>query len=993
MADYDLPELPSDEELGITEEDREKYGDAIEDDGPELSNEEMAMLLGGSAVSGSDEPGKAPSKKDERAAKRAEKQRAKQRAKAEKLKAKAEKLNAKEEKRRAQAAARAAATPTTASAGGAAAGSTGDEGTAPTADAADGAGTDGAGTPPPSGDDRGGRGTPPAGPKALAPVPSWRGPTTFLLLVALSLFASTRTGQVRPGAANDPASVFSSARAMAVLADMTRAPHAPGSPEHARVLNLLVERLRDLGLDPEIQTATTLLERGGPVSGDPSYARAATVRNIVARLPGRDPSGTVLITAHYDSRGIAIGAGDDGSGVVTILEAIRALREGPPLRNDIIVLLTDAEELGLMGARAFVDRHAWMPDVDLVLSFEMRGSAGPSIMFETNERNGWVVRALQEFDPSPFANSMSYEIYRRLPNDTDFSPFRDAGVQGLNFAAIDNAHVYHQTYDDLDHLSPSTVQHHGERALAGLRHFGDADLTVVNDANVVFFNVPVLGLVVYRQLWVLPISGLLLLLFALTIPAARRASARPARMAAGTVLVIVVGAIAYGLANVAFQSLTPFHAEFGALQGAAFHSEGWYVLGIAFAALFLIVTGGILTRRWIAPLEMAVGALVLPLLVAIALGFVAPLGAMNLQWPVLAATVAVMVVALLGERASGLVGWFVSLALAVPVFLLLQPVLELVWLAMSIRLAGGLAVIAVVGFALCLPALAFLETPNAWWAPVSLGLLAAGSVAVGILTSDPSAERPAPSTLIYAYEHGTDAAMWITGELDGPGAEWARERAGADFGERRDLESMGYENGDVPTAPARIVGIAPPDVELVGDTVFADQRRVVLAVRSEIRAEMLSFQLEGETRLTAINGEPISNVDELRRVDHWGTPEDAVLLELSMPTGSPIDVHVLEVLLRPTELLGRDAFRRPPELAPNVRRQSDQARIRYSVARYVDPLFAGSDVTPVVTPPPDTGVPGTRSSFEPTLWSPVSIRSVERTRCWVSTRPEIRWIR
>ena len=109
-----------------------------------------------------------------------------------------------------------------------------------------------------------------------------------------------------------------------------------------------------------------------------SFTRAATVRNVLARIPGSQPGGpAVLVTAHYDSREIALGAGDDGSGVVTILETLRALGTGPQLRNDLIVLITDAEEPGLLGARAFVDEHPWMADVALVVSIEMRGGGGP----------------------------------------------------------------------------------------------------------------------------------------------------------------------------------------------------------------------------------------------------------------------------------------------------------------------------------------------------------------------------------------------------------------------------------------------------------------------------------------------------------------------------------------------------------------------------------------------------------------------------------------
>lgn len=835
------------------------------------------------------------------------------------------------------------------------------------------------------GRDRDGRGRGTGGPKPLAAVPPWRGPVTLLLLVGLALFSSSRTGQVRPGPANTPDTGFSSARAMSTLVEMAREAHPTGSPEHERVRNLLIERLRSLGLEPEVQMATSLLERRGFVTGDPAIARSATVRNIIARVPGTDPSGTLLITAHYDSRGIAVGAADDGSGVVTILEAVRALRAGAPPRNDVVVLLTDAEELDLLGARAFVDQHPLMPEIDLVLSFEMRGAAGPSIMFETNERNGWVVRALRDFDPHPFANSLSYEVYERMPRDTDFTPFKEAGVQGLNFAGIDNAHVYHQAYDVPENLSPSTLQHHGIHALAALRHFGSVDLTSVNASNVVFFSVPGLGLVVYDQVWVIAISIFLLIGFTLLALVARRAGARLRRVAAGALVSVGVGGLAYLLGTAVFGWLQGFHPEYGALEGSAFHSEGWYVLALVSTALVLVTGSKTLVRRWIAPVELAVGSVVVPLVGAVVVGFVAPLGAMDLQWPVAAAILSVTVMALLGTRATGIVGWIVSVALAVPVFLILQTVLELLWLAMSLELAGGLAAVATLGFWLCLPLLTSLEAPNRWWAPATFSLLALTCLGTGMLMSRPSAERPAPSTLVYAYEHGAESAVWATSPraisgggsangaasgatggalaaIDDPGVAWAVERVGEGFDELRTLDDFGYGSGALPVASARVLAVEPPAVDVVGDTLFADARRVVLRVRSRIGAERLAFQLEGETRLTAINGQPISNVEELRWIDHWGVPDgDGVVLELTMPPESPIDVHVIEELLRPEELLGRDAFRRPPELAPNTVRRSDRALFRYSVAAFADPRYAPapseSAERDLVTPPPNTGMP------------------------------------
>jgi hypothetical protein len=929
MSDYDIPELPSDEELGISDEDREAYADQLGDDRPELSDEEMRALLGdvpGRGAAGASGAKPAPKAKGAR--------------KAAKAARKAEKERKKEEKRRTKEKQRAAKAAAKNDAGHGDAAESDSERAARIARAAastEPAPPGGADTSPPPG--------PPGGREPPPPIADdtprrrWRGAVTLAFLLVVAWVASSRTLIPGPAPANAPDTAFSSARAMSTLIEIATRAHPTGSPDHARVRELLVDRLRSLGLEPEVQTTTSLLQEG-------PRARTATVRNIVARIPGTDPTGALLMTAHYDGRGISVAASDDGVGVVTIVEAVRALLTAGPPRNDVIVLFSDAEELGLLGARAFVREHPWFDDVSLVLSFEMRGSGGPSIMFETNELNGWVVRAMKEFDPSPFANSMSTEVYRRMPRDTDFSPLRDAGKQGLNYAAIDNAHVYHQTYDRPEALSESTLQHHGIHALAAARYLSQADLSSVNADDVVYFSVPFVGLIVYDGMWAWGISLLVMLLLVGAFFAARRTGARPGRMGIGAGVAIVTAALVFGAAFAMVEWLPRFHPEAGSLHGSLFHSEGWYMLalvGIAFAAVTSVHP---IARRWITTAELGFGAALVPALSAVVAGFAAPLAAMNLQWPTIAGLLSITLFALLRSRAGGLLGWAIALLLAAPVLLFFVPLIELVWLAFSIRIGAWLSVLMVVALFLCLPAVDGLRHPNAWWAPLT-GLAVTGvTLGLGLLSARSTDTRPAPSTLIYAYEHGTGAAVWATDptadSVDAAATAWAAQRAGGAFDGTHDLSRFGYLSGETPTVAAPVVAAQPPEVVLTRDTVDGATRRVTLEVRSRIGAEQMGFAYDdrGDTRLLTINGLSLDDPAALEWVDHWGVPDPAVVLELEMPAGQPIGLHVIEHLLRPEELVGAAAFERPPNLAPDVTRMSDRAMFRYSVGAFADPRHA-----------------------------------------------------
>lgn len=89
--------------------------------------------------------------------------------------------------------------------------------------------------------------------------------------------------------------------------------------------------------------------------------------NVVGIIPGSDPAvarEAVVLGAHFDHVGIgqAIngdsiynGADDDGSGTVAVLEIARSLVQGQPPRRTVVVLLSTAEEMGLLGTRWYIE--------------------------------------------------------------------------------------------------------------------------------------------------------------------------------------------------------------------------------------------------------------------------------------------------------------------------------------------------------------------------------------------------------------------------------------------------------------------------------------------------------------------------------------------------------------------------------------------------------------------------------------------------------------
>jgi len=300
---------------------------------------------------------------------------------------------------------------------------------------------------------------------------------------------------------------FSGQRARALLQGLVgdNVPHPLASPANGELRARIVAALRGLGLAPELQSGVTVCTDYG-VCGMPI--------NILARIPGSDAASerAVLLCAHYDSVGAGPGASDNGSGVAALLEIARILQQLPRARQSIILLFDDGEEVDLLGAHAFVEHHPWAATVTAAVNLDARGSSGPSLMFETGSANRWLMSLYARAVARPLANSVYYAVYKLLPNDTDFSVFKAAGLQGFNFAFIGDVAHYHTPLDDTAHADAGSMQQQGDNALATLLALANAGPRPPPQGEAVYFDLLGRTLVQIPQAWALPCALIELLL-------------------------------------------------------------------------------------------------------------------------------------------------------------------------------------------------------------------------------------------------------------------------------------------------------------------------------------------------------------------------------------------------------------------------------------------------------------------------------------------------
>jgi hypothetical protein len=252
-----------------------------------------------------------------------------------------------------------------------------------------------------------------------------------------------------------------------------------GTDANARARAYLVDQLKFYGLDVRVQETDARRAALG---------RTAHVSNIIATLPGSRPEAIGLL-AHYDSSPQAPGAADDGLGVAVVLEAARVLAARQHRQWTTYVLLTDGEESGLMGAAALMTDRAVTDNLKAYLNIEAVGSGGAAVLFETGPGNGWLVGPWARRAPHPRGGSYSVEIYRRLPNDTDFSILKQQEIPGLNFAAIGDSHAYHTARDTPDRLSPRTLRETGENVVAIATAMQEVDITRRSTTDATYFDI------------------------------------------------------------------------------------------------------------------------------------------------------------------------------------------------------------------------------------------------------------------------------------------------------------------------------------------------------------------------------------------------------------------------------------------------------------------------------------------------------------------------
>lgn len=166
--------------------------------------------------------------------------------------------------------------------------------------------------------------------------------------------------------------------------------------------------------------------------------------NVVGEIPGRS-GGRALVGAHYDSQLEGPCVWDNGTGIASLLEIARVLRESDPLRT-IDVLAFAVEEVGLWGSTAYTTRHAdELDEIVGMANLDAVASRYPG------KRTIWTDEAMSQFAlDSAREHAWDVEVVfdARQFAFSDNTPFTDAGVPACWIWEFPPIHPYYHSSGD-----------------------------------------------------------------------------------------------------------------------------------------------------------------------------------------------------------------------------------------------------------------------------------------------------------------------------------------------------------------------------------------------------------------------------------------------------------------------------------------------------------------------------------------------------------------
>ncbi|MCX2741109.1 M28 family peptidase [Pontibacter anaerobius] len=229
-----------------------------------------------------------------------------------------------------------------------------------------------------------------------------------------------------------------------------------GSEGNLMAQEYILKRFREIGLKPFNNSYKQHFEI------DTKRAKVPEATNLIGYIPGKSDK-AIIVTAHYDHIGqrdgeVYNGADDNASGVGALLAAAAYFAKHPP-KHTIIFAALDGEELGLQGAKAFLDNppvplHKILLNVNMdMLGINGKGELYASGTFHNPELKPYLLKVKpREKARLVLGHDQPDQGHDDWTNQSDHFRFHERGIPYVYFGVEDHPH-YHKPSDDFENIN------------------------------------------------------------------------------------------------------------------------------------------------------------------------------------------------------------------------------------------------------------------------------------------------------------------------------------------------------------------------------------------------------------------------------------------------------------------------------------------------------------------------------------------------------------
>jgi hypothetical protein len=547
-------------------------------------------------------------------------------------------------------------------------------------------------------------------------------------------------------------------------------------------------------------------------------------------------------------------------------------------------------------------------------------------MFETSDGNGWLVREFAKAAPSPVANSLLYEIYKLLPNDTDLTEFRGARLPGLNFAFIEGVLRYHTQADNIANLDERSLQHQGSYAVALARHFGNIKLDQVAAGNAIYFDVLGIFLLHYPASWVLPLSTLILALFVAVIALGlKRRKLTVKGIVAGFLLFLLNLFVASVAVYLLWLFITSVQIRMGRSLADDFYRDKLYFVGFVLVAVAITAALYNLYRRKVSTENLFAGALLCWVILLLPASVFLSGGSYLLGWPLLFALLglAYTFIAKEGKRSS-LINLVVLFLCAIPAIVLLVPVIYTTLVALGLSEVVLVMPLVILLCGLLIPHFALASSARKWWLPVGMLLVAGGFFAAAAFNSGFNKQYPKSDHVFYVLNADSGKAVWAS--ADDATDEWTAQFFPSNTAKVSLKEYIPLSVNDYRINSAPAIPVTPAEIRVTSDSTQGDVRTLRIRVNTSNQGISLAVPREaGVEVLTAeVNGKRIENRSARGRstsswsLQFWAPPKEGFDLVLEIKGARPLPLKIVEQSYGLPEIPETTIRPRPEHIVPST---------------------------------------------------------------------------